>query len=446
MIKKSVKEKKQSVQKKWYPLDLSGTVYPTLQRWNFSSVYRLSITLKERIDPEILQKAVDRAMPRFPAFKVAMRKGLFWRYLEPNNRPGPFVRPDIANPCMPMSFKGRSRYLVRFYYYENTISLEMFHSLADGNGAICLLKTVAAQYLELRDIPVSCTDGVLDIRQEPDPEELEDAYSKYASSRRHPPIRQKKAYRVRGTREPFYTLNVVRGVIPADQALKTAKRYGVSLTEYLNGALIYALMQKQKSENPAAEKPVKLAMPVNLRNMFPSKTMRNFITMVYPSIDPMLGDYTFEEILNEIHYYMRYYINPKFLRADITTNYATRTNPLIRIVPLFVKDLVVRSFYIRVQDRQSSAGLTNMGRITLPPELDAHTERIDILMGQPFSARTNCAIVTFQNQLSISFASCIRETDVERLFFTRLVKDHIHVKIETNRRASLKEVVLCPTV
>ena len=146
-MRKSVKEKKQSVQKKWYPLDLSGTVYPTLQRWNFSSVYRLSITLKERIDPEILQKAVDRAMPRFPAFKVAMRKGLFWRYLEPNNRPGPFVRPDIANPCMPMSFKGRSRYLVRFYYYENTISLEMFHSLADGNGAICLLKTVAAQYL-----------------------------------------------------------------------------------------------------------------------------------------------------------------------------------------------------------------------------------------------------------------------------------------------------------
>ena len=227
---------------------------------------------------------------------------------------------------------------------------------------------------------------------------------------------------------------------------ESLKRDGVSLTEYLNGALIYALIQKQKSENPAAEKPVKLAMPVNLRNMFPSKTMRNFITMVYPSIDPMLGDYTFEEILNEIHYYMRYYINPKFLRADITTNYATRTNPLIRIVPLFVKDLVVRSFYIRVQDRQSSAGLTNMGRITLPPELDAHTERIDILMGQPFSARTNCAIVTFQNQLNISFASCIRETDVERLFFTRLVKDHIHVKIETNRRASLKEVVLCPTV
>ena len=102
-------------------------------------MFRLSMTLDQKIDPVLLQQAVDQAMPRFPTFKVAMRKGLFWRYLEPNHRPGPFVQEDIANPCMPMSFKGRSRYLVRFYYYENEISLEMFHSLSDGNGGMCLL-------------------------------------------------------------------------------------------------------------------------------------------------------------------------------------------------------------------------------------------------------------------------------------------------------------------
>ncbi|MCI8674889.1 MAG: alcohol acetyltransferase [Lachnospiraceae bacterium] len=426
-------EKKRDVRKNWYPLDLSGTVYPTLQRKDYSAVFRLSMTLDQKIDPVLLQQAVDQAMPRFPTFKVAMRKGLFWRYLEPNHRPGPFVQEDIANPCMPMSFKGRSRYLVRFYYYENEISLEMFHSLSDGNGGMCLLKTVAAQYLRLQGSSVSCGEGVMDLNEEPDPEELEDAYARYARSRSRSALRQKKAYRVRGTREPFYTLNVIRGVIPVGQALKVAKSYGVSLTEYLNGALIYALMRKQKSQNPAHQKPIKLAMPVNLRNLFPSRTMRNFIVLAYPSIDPMLGDYTFEEIVKEVHNYMRYYINPKFLGADITTDYAVRANPLIRIVPLFIKDFVVRSFYIRVQDKQSSAGLTNMGIIRLPDGLKEHTERIDILMGQPFSARTNCAVVTYQDQLSISFASCIRETDVERLFFTRLVQDHIPVKIETNR-------------
>ena len=45
----------------WYPLDLSAIVYPTLQRRDFSSVYRLSALLKEDVQPDILQKAVDIA-------------------------------------------------------------------------------------------------------------------------------------------------------------------------------------------------------------------------------------------------------------------------------------------------------------------------------------------------------------------------------------------------
>ena len=97
----------------WYRLDLSAIVYPTLQRRDFSSVYRLSVLLKETVKPDILQQAVDIALQRFPTYKSAMRKGLFWRYLEPNDRPGPFVRPDIRNFCMPMSFKGNNRYLIR---------------------------------------------------------------------------------------------------------------------------------------------------------------------------------------------------------------------------------------------------------------------------------------------------------------------------------------------
>ena len=69
----------------WYKLDLSAIVYPTLQRRDFSSVYRLSVVLKEKIDPQLLQQALDLTLPRFPTYKVAIRKGVFWRYLEPNN-------------------------------------------------------------------------------------------------------------------------------------------------------------------------------------------------------------------------------------------------------------------------------------------------------------------------------------------------------------------------
>lgn len=419
--------------KTWYKLDLSANVYPTLQRKNFSNLYRISVTLKEEIDPKLLQEAVDRTLPRFPAFKVAIRTGLFWRYLEPNNRPGPFVQPDIVNPCMPLSFKSNNRYMIRIYYYQKKISLEMFHSLSDGNGAICLLRTILAVYLRLQGHDIPNGKGVLDIYETPDPEEMEDAYLKYASSRVRPPRSQEKAYRIRGHKEPFYTLNIIRGLIPVDEILKVSRSHKVSVTEYLNAVLLYALLEKQKEDHPFREKPVKLALPVNLRRFFPSKTLRNFITMVYPSIDPRMGDYSFEDILTQVHHYMRYYINDKFLNADITTNAATQQHPIIRVVPLFLKDFVVRQFYIRVQDKQSTAGLTNLGVVETPEEMREFIEHFDVLMGQPFSARTNCAIVSYGNTLTVNFASSIVETDVERYFFRKLVKDGISVKIDTNR-------------
>ncbi len=431
-MNKSTNNRQQEV-KIWYKLDLSAIVYPTLQRRDFSSVYRLSVLLREPVNPEVLQQAVDMALPRFPTYKTAIRKGLFWRYLEPNNRPGPFVRKDIRNFCMPMPFKAGNRYLLRVYYYDRRISLEAHHCLGDGTGGMYVLQTITAVYLRLLGHEIQNGGFVMDINKTPDPEELEDAYMRYANAKVCPPRPGEKTYRVRGTREPFYTFNVIDGILSVKQVMEAAKKYNATITEYLNSVLLYALLQKQKSERHFRLRPVKIAMPVNLRRFFPSKTLRNFITMVYPAIDPRLGEYTFEEIVVQVHNYMRYYINEKFLRGDITTNASTQQNPFIRIVPLFIKDFVVRQFYTRVQDKNSSAGLTNMGALKVPEDMKPYIDRFDIYMGQPFSSRTNCAIVSFEDTLTINFASSILESDVERYFFRKLVSDGIHVTIESNR-------------
>lgn len=426
--------KEKGMRRDWYKLDLSAIVYPTLQRRDFSSVYRLSVVLKEEIQPDVLQRALNMTMPRFPTYKAAIRKGLFWRYLEPNNRPGPFVQEDVKNPCQPMHFKANNRYLVRVYYFRNRISLEAHHSLGDGTGGMCVLQTLTATYLRLLGHTEIQNGGfVLDINGEPEAEELEDAYMKYANAKVCPPRLQEKAYRVRGTAETFYTLNIIDGIMSVSEVMAVAKKYHATITEYLNAVLLYALLQKQKEDVRVREKPVKIAMPVNLRRFFPSRTLRNFITMIYPGVDPRLGDYTFEEIVVQVHNYMKYYINEKLLRGDITTNAETQRNPFIRVVPLFIKDMVVKTFYTKIQDRNSSAGLTNMGALKVPEGMIPYIERFDIYMGQPFSRRTNCAIISFQDTLTINFASSIVEADVERNFFRKLVQDGIHVKIESNR-------------
>ena len=425
--------KKQSEKAIWYKLDLSAIVYPTLQRKDFSSVYRLSVLLKEEINPQLLQKAVDLTLKRFPTYKVAMRKGLFWRYFEPNNRPGPFIQKDVRNFCMPMSFHTENRYLIRIYYYHNRISLEAHHSLGDGNGGMCLLSTLTAVYLRLCGHTISTGYGVLDIDDTPTNGEMEDAYMKYSNLKYKPPRPTEKAYLVRGTKEAAFTLNVIDGIMSAKEVKKVAEKYNATITEYFNAVLLYALLQKQKKEFHIKLKPVKLAMPINLRRFFPSETLRNFITMIYPSVDPRLGDYSFEEIVTHVHHYMHLYIEEKYLRGDITTNAAAQRNPISRITPLFLKDFIVRTFYTNVQDKNSSAGLTNMGVLKVPDDMKQYIERFDIYMGVPYSPRTNCAIISFEDTLTINFASCIVESDVERYFFRKLVEDGIHVTIESNR-------------
>ena len=124
-----------------------------------------------------------------------------------------------------------------------------------------LLRTLTAVYLRLKGYRIPVGQGVLDLCEEPDPEELEDAYIRYASSRVRPPRSREKTYRIRGTREPFYTLNIITGILQVQQVLSAAKAYQVSVTEYLNAVLLYALLKKQKSDRVFRELPVSIAMP-----------------------------------------------------------------------------------------------------------------------------------------------------------------------------------------
>ena len=167
----------------WYRLDNAGMVYSAIQRDDYSAVYRFSVVMDASVDPQRLQIAADRVMPRFPGLQVRLRRGVFWYYFDADPSFLPQVEPDIANPCQPIRFSSRDR-LLRIFYYESRISIELFHALADGAGALVFLKTLTAEYLRQTGVEVPCTDGVLDPAQPPDPEEWEDAYPRYATSGR----------------------------------------------------------------------------------------------------------------------------------------------------------------------------------------------------------------------------------------------------------------------
>lgn len=427
------KEKKKKPE--WYPLDNAGVLYSAIQKETYSAIYRFSALMTERVDPAALQRAVDKTMPRFPSFAVRIKKGAFWYYCEPNDAPGPFLKKDIANPCQPVRFREDNGWLVRFYYYEKRISIEVFHAISDGGGTLVLFKTLLAVYLRELGHMIPNTCGILDVNESPRREEREDAYARYAGKKvlRNP--LGGKAYPNTGTPEPFYTLNVTMGFLPLNRLRAKAKEYGASITEYLTAVLLKVLIDKQHREAPRRELPVALAIPINLRGWFPSETLRNFILTVRPCIDPSLGSYTFEEILSYVHHYLRLNINRQQMRAMLTGNVRFTTNKLLRMIPVVLKDPVMALSYHLAGVRPYSGTYTNPGPFPVPEEMAPHIQRMEVILGQATLPRVHCASISYGNQMEITFAGTLAEAETERDFFRFLVQAGIPVKVESNRLA-----------
>ena len=165
---------------RWLKLDNAAKIFPAARTRTWTNVFRLSATLIEDIDPEILQKSVGDIKRRFPSICVRLDNGVFWYYIE-ETKEVPLVKEEGPHACMKMEFSEIRRCAVRILYYKNRISVELFHSLTDGNGALVFLKTLVATYLENKyQIDVPHTDGVLDISVRAKKEELEDSFLKYA--------------------------------------------------------------------------------------------------------------------------------------------------------------------------------------------------------------------------------------------------------------------------
>lgn len=417
---------------KWYKLDSAGVMYSALQKDEYSAIYRFSAVMHAAVDPAALQRAIDKTMPRFPGFSVRIGKGFFWYYLEPNTAPGPFLKEDVLYPCQPVRFGEDNGWLVRFYYYEKRISVEVFHALSDGAGAMVFFRTLLAVYLRMRGVAVPCGEGILDVNEKPKPHEIEDAYSRYAGKQaarlKIPP----KAYQNTGTPEPFYTLHVTMGFVDVDKLKAVAKRSGASLTEYLAAVLLLVIQARQKAEKPLRPKPVSLVVPVNLRPFFPSKTLRNFILTYNIGIDPLLGDYTFDEILHRVRHQLKLCLDRHEMQAVITRNVRFTRNRLLQLVPIALKNPVMAMNYRLIGARSVSGTYSNPGAFTVPDEMRPHIHHMEVVIGQATVARSHCACLSYGNTMAITFAGTQKENDTARDFFRHLVREGLHVKVQSN--------------
>ncbi|MBQ3140725.1 MAG: hypothetical protein IJC25_02045 [Clostridia bacterium] len=420
---------------KWMALDNAAKIYPAAQKKNWTALFRISATLTEPVDVAVLRIALEHTIKRFPAYAQRLQKGLFWYYLEHIDGVPP-IQPDVGNPCVRMKLKENNGFMLRVRYYNNRIAVEFFHVLTDGTGGLVFTKTLVAEYLRLKygaDIPAE--GDILDVGVSAPPEELEDSFLRYAT-----PITRSRSeadsFRLRGTPETDDYSNVITGMIPVKDILAFAKQKGVTVTELLTAVMILSgdALQRRRVQRQKKLKPVKVAVPVNLRNLFPSCTTRNFANYANPGIEPRYGTYTLDEVLRIVHSQMVLEVTPKIMAAKFSTNVNSERNPVLRVMPLFIKNIALKLTFHMVGDRKTFTTISNLGVVRVPPQMEQYVERFETVIGPLSRNPVVCGVSTYRDTLYFNVVSTIQETELQREFFTRLVKLGIPVRIESNQR------------
>ena len=381
------------------------------------------------------QRALNRVAPRFPSVVVRLRRGVFWHYLEELKTP-PAVQTDSWQPLVSMTGADVRRCAIRVLYYRGRMAVEFFHAVTDGTGGMIFAKSLAAEYIRLRyGAAVPCTDGVKDPDEPPREAEFVDRFQETAGPLAAPRD-DRNVYRAQGVTEPDRFLHVTTGILDAEQLLREAKARGVTVTAYLTAALLQSLLRMQAEDEPlpGRRRPVKVQIPVNLRKLYGGETMRNFVAVANIGVDPRLGEYTFEELVQLVHHQMALAITEKNMRAIFTPNVNDERSRLLKIVPLGVKNLVMRMVFDAVGERVASLSLSNLGAVRLPEAMARYVSRVEFVLGAQATAPYNCSVTSLAGKTYVNIVRNSVEPRLERAVFTALVQLGFHVKIESNDR------------
>ena len=417
----------------WYPLDNAAKIYPAITNDEITSVFRLTANLKEKVNIKILFKAVRFIESRFPYYKVHVKKGFFWYYFQ-STEFLTVVETDSKTPCRRFNFKG---HLFRVLVADNRVSVEFSHVLTDASGAFEYFKTLLVHYFRLTGLEIPSDFNCMKVEDAPHPEEFEDAYNRYFQE--DVPALEKRPrafhlpYAIRRSKPRFDVLYAIM----SSAAIKVkAKEKGVSITEYLT-AVYFSVLQDIWEELPTNSKhrrqrKLAVEVPINLRKLFPSRTMRNFTLFVIPEIDRSLGHYTFDEILKTVYHQMRLETDKKFINKMLALNVGGERNILVRSIPLFAKTIFVKMLAYAMGSTQYSGVVSNMGALEFPGKLG---EQIDFLQFTPPPAnkllKLGCGVICLNDKLVISFCSIIKTKEFEKRYIDFLIKEGIHVKLTT---------------
>lgn len=405
----------------WRRLDNSAKIFPMSTGEKYSTVFRISAVLKDDIQPEILQKAVKNTLEKYEAFKVKMKAGLFWYYLEQNNKE-PIIEEEREYPCKYINPRRNRGYLFKVTYFKNKINIDIFHSLTDGNGGTTFFREIVYTYLEM------CYPE--DLKQENRKTrkieyDIEDSYIKNYNKKIKTNTPNPRAYELKGKKIKLGAISAIHQIINLEQLKKECEKYDATVTQYLTAVLMYAIY----SENYKGKKTLKVCIPVNLKKYYPSKTISNFFSFIM--LDGKKKQDNFDEIVSLVKREFKEKLSEEEVLKTMSANVKLGNHIFIKMIPLILKNIIVRLSYLEIR-KHSTITYSNIGRIGIVGEYQKYIDYFLMLIAPDPIEKIKCSSCTFENKIVFTFTSILNNNKIEKVFYEFLKNRGIEVKIESN--------------
>jgi len=401
---------------KSFPIDNSAILFFSQLRPCHSNAFRLTATFTEEVCPKALQQALEKVYARFPSIFAAYHGGFFAYETVPlSHAPKALPDPGLLRTMTPEELTESA---IRVYYDGSEISLELFHALADGYGAIQAFRTLIAEYLH-QQYGISSPERSDMLEAEPDwQEELRDAYLDHGKGKVRT-LPNHYAYQLPGRNRDWQVKSTSRYFNTRD-LLSAAKAQGVSLTAFLSCLMAEAIMDIQLREKPGKLRPARIMVPVDLRRMFPCKTLRNYVLYGLPTLEPEAMALSRIERMEKFQRQMKEQTTAQFLLPQIARNVRIQQSLPFRLLPRSLKCGIMRIAYDLCGEPNSSITLTNLGPFPLSEPLRPYVRNVDLTMTPRRRSPYNCSVLSFGDVTHINICRFGAEPDLEDVFFGKL--------------------------
>ncbi len=400
-------------------LDVAAKMFPSVSGKNNSSVFRVSVILTEEVDPHTLQLAVNIIYERYALFFYRLRRGVFWNYFDTNHIHFN-IEKESNSPCDTIISHENKGYIIKVLYHANRISVEAFHAVTDGSGVAEFIKSLVYYYICIKHEQIDAEGKVLlfDQTEKNDDDSFTEHFVHLENPKRNVQKRPPNAFKIKGDRYKKRGNCVVVGTLSISALKAQCKQRGCTITAYLIATMIMSIYE-QNQRHTFDKKPIVVSVPVNLRKIFTSRTLRNFFGVV--SVDyAVTADTTFDDVLSSATEQLKSAVDQQNLQALSVNNVKMSKNILSTYTPLAFKNIVMPLGYHYIGEVKRSLTISNIGKLDFPSGLVPYIVHTEVLLYPTAKSPMNCGVCSFEDKLAISFTRSIKDSAIVRGYFSLL--------------------------